>query len=160
MCSFSEPPSGSLEYKPRADVQDETVASEDICNDDLLEVPHLSDNDTGSIGDDDLCVQDMDVDMFDETEENKSDESRSDEEQELIWLQSASHVLDPPLYVIPPSDELYKSRITKNQHVLCLSALAAQHNLSVTAIKDVMTFVQLHIPEGNTGVTNERKVWF
>lgn len=65
---------------------------------------------------------------------------------------------DPPLYVIPPQQHLYKSSVTKSEHLLAASALATRHNLSQTAMSDILDFIQLHIPDENIGETSVAKL--
>lgn len=75
-----------------------------------------------------------------------------------VWSMNDGSTDDAPLYVLPPQQHLYSSTITRSEHVLAVSALCTRHNLSSTAIRDILHFAQIHIPEINIGETSVEKL--
>lgn len=106
-------------------------------------------------GDDMSVSSDNDDEHFSLDEECSSDENDEViEERRNISMD----INDPPLYVIPSQAHLYKSSITKSEHLLAASALATRHNLSQTALSDILDFIQIHIPDENIAETSVSKL--
>lgn len=80
-------------------------------------------------------------------------ESSSEDENEHL-ISDRNSVNDPPLYVLSPSNDMYRSEITQSKHTLALSAFSTRHNLSDAAVKDLLRLVQLHLPKNNVAETN------
>ncbi|KAL5014626.1 hypothetical protein ScPMuIL_008896 [Solemya velum] len=78
--------------------------------------------------------------------------SSGGEGSESVCLQQSRE--EVPLYVIPPSSEMYSSAITRADHLLSACALASRFNLSAKATKAILEFVQIHIPDDNIGETS------
>lgn len=106
-------------------------------------------------GDDMSVSSDNDDEHFSLDEECSSDENDEViEERRNISMD----INDPPLYVIPSQAHLYKSSITKSEHLLAASALTTRHNLSQTALSDILDFIQIHIPDENIAETSVSKL--
>ena len=76
-------------------------------------------------------------------------EEESDEEIESDDMNNVEQYYGPPLYVIPPSDDVYSSNITVEQHMLAACAFATKHNISTEMFQDLMTLLNLHLPVNN-----------
>ena len=76
-------------------------------------------------------------------------EEESDEEIESDDMNNVEQYYGPPLYVIPPSDDVYSSNTTVEQHMLAACAFAIKHNISTEMFQDLMTLLNLHLPVNN-----------
>lgn len=94
---------------------------------------------------------------FEEHEFIEFESSSSEDESDSLSLKESS-VDDPPIYVIPPSSDLFQSYITKSEHTLALSAFSTRHNLSDAAVKDLLKLVQLHLPQNNIAETSIKEL--
>lgn len=89
--------------------------------------------------------------------ESENEEYSPEEQDDFCQPQENNRSVDnPPVYVIPASDSIYKSNITRSEHLLAASAFATRHNLSDTALNDLLELIQLHLPENNLAETNSR----
>ncbi|KAL5020963.1 hypothetical protein ScPMuIL_000118 [Solemya velum] len=87
-------------------------------------------------------------------------ETSSEEEDNSCEPQVSPEELssDPPLYIIPPSSTVYHSNISRTEHVFAISAFATRHNMSDTALHDLLQLIQLHLPDNNIGETKTDKI--
>ncbi|KAL5016040.1 hypothetical protein ScPMuIL_005629 [Solemya velum] len=86
-------------------------------------------------------------------------ETSSEEEDNSCEPQVSPEELssDPPLYIIPPSSTVYHSNISRTEHVFAISAFATRHNMSDTALHDLLQLIQLHLPDNN--IVNLVELW-
>lgn len=95
-----------------------------------------------------------------------ADDDDSPQEFETETLDKSSKIQDnnlsaTPLYIIPSREEHHEhieSSITYEDHILAVNAYASRHNLSDSAYTDLLTLLQLHIPENSLLETNIQKI--
>lgn len=95
-------------------------------------------------------------------DDEDSNNEETDSTQNMEHGNSNGASSDPlgktPLYILPQTNENYKSSITYHDHVLAVSAYCSRHNLSDTAFKDLLHLIQLHIPDNSLLETNINKM--
>lgn len=102
---------------------------------------------------------DMSFSSDDESEAQfSSTDGESDEEILGSYDRTPASHTDPSLYVIEPSEQIYFSSLKRSEHILAISAMATRHNLSQTAILDILDLIQIHIPDANIGLTSVSKL--
>ena len=84
-----------------------------------------------------------------ESSDLQSDQEEGESSTESLTNKTVEHSFGPPLYVTPASDSLYKSRITVQQHLLSVTAFATKYNISTLEFQDLLSLLQLHLPENN-----------
>ena len=113
---------------------------------------------------DNVEVEDMDIDVSDLDCENASylgEENDDDElstEDEVENCEEDKRKDSVPLYVLPPLDAMYSSKITHQEHLLSLCAYSTKNNLSGTAFSQLMQLINIHVPEKNLCELNVNKV--
>lgn len=102
---------------------------------------------------------DMSFSSDDESEAQfSSTDGESDEEILGSYDRTPASHTDPSLFVIEPSEQIYFSSLKRSEHILAISAMATRHNLSQTAILDILDLIQIHIPDANIGLTSVSKL--
>ena len=103
----------------------------------------------------------MDISDSDENDSSTSDsetevESNSDSDSEEPKAKANKSQTEPlkdssdtPLYVIPPTDQVFVSPVTVEQHLLAVCAYASKYNISTIQFQDLMLLLNLHLPENN-----------
>ena len=63
-----------------------------------------------------------------------------------------------PLYILPPSNDIYKSQISFDDHLLAISTYATRHNISDTEFEHLLYLINLHLPDNNFLERNINKI--
>ncbi|XP_053398883.1 uncharacterized protein LOC123556697 [Mercenaria mercenaria] len=105
-------------------------------------------------------IQDMDIVVSSSDTDTDTESSSDEDEQACADTENIPEKTesDPSLYVIPPTESMYQSEISRSEHLLATSAFATRHNLSDTALSDLLQLLQLHLPGNNIGETSGRKL--
>ncbi|KAJ8319715.1 hypothetical protein KUTeg_002736 [Tegillarca granosa] len=156
----------TTQWRIRTETGNKSLETTPGLSDESLTDMYVSDHDTDSncdvqinlpTDDDENSEDDINY-LISESESDASSSSDEDASFEHKSTLSNDVSKDPPLYVIPPSNTLYKSRITRSEHLCAISAYVTRHNLSDAAFKDLLDIIQLHLPEKNIGETNINNV--
>lgn len=135
-------------------IDDSSSENLSCLNSDTMAITDNYDSDMDLDSESDIEVEDNTEDCGGEDNDDSENEEGSNSDGEDSDLRFSSIKKDPPVYVIPPSADTYCSSICRFDHIIATSGFAARHNLSDTAIKDLLTLLQLHMPQDNLGETN------
>ncbi|XP_069102107.1 putative uncharacterized protein DDB_G0294196 [Argopecten irradians] len=96
----------------------------------------------------DVCDLNSESDSNHELSESESESSNpsSEDDENSSIVQSFQ---SPPLFVLPPSSEVFKSDITHYEHLLAVNALVISGNLSSLVLENVLDLIKLHVPMNN-----------
>lgn len=93
----------------------------------------------------DISVSDFPYNSSSESSDIGSDENISGEEDTT----TNNRPVTSPLYVLPPSEKCFTAPLSLMDHITAVSGFACRHNLSDTAIKDILDLIALHLPPNN-----------
>ena len=62
------------------------------------------------------------------------------------------------MYILPPSNDIYKSQISFDDHLLAISTYATRHNISDTEFEHLLYLINLHLPDNNFLERNINKI--
>ena len=96
------------------------------------------------------CQINNDVPIFQQTSQLTQEEL----EIELELVENFVDNLGPPLYMIPPSQNVYNAPISQHHHYMAMCAFASYHNLSDRGFRHLIKLMGLHLPEQNLMETN------
>ena len=98
-----------------------------------------------------ICdTDDSDLDSASESESESLNDSNEEADQSCDkGSPTDSHEsYGTPLYNVPPSESVYSSQMTVEQHLLAVCSYASKYNISTQQFKDLL-FLSLHLPEDN-----------
>ena len=141
-------------FSYRRDNQGTLTTTTDDAGKSTSEDAVLSLEDTSVTGEDEGSDVDMDIDSNSIVHENDFDyddgDEEEDEDEDTVIHKRKQHCA--PLYIVKCqtcSDGIYSSNVTKSEHELAVLAFAARHNLSDTALEDLLLLLKLYLPESN-----------
>jgi len=99
---------------------------------------------------DDLNDAEQSMDLVNSEDEDSDDENDADLQSfQGLENDTINKDHDPPIFVIPASDTLFKCPIPRSEYLLAASALISKYNMSATMAQDVLKFSQIGMPEQN-----------
>ncbi|KAK3107892.1 hypothetical protein FSP39_024548, partial [Pinctada imbricata] len=105
---------------------------------------------------DDYSYVDMDLDSNDADLSDEESRALASSEDETDQQQPINDSV--PLYVLPPSNNLFSSTISNKEHLLLISAFATKNNLTRTAFSQLMQLINSHLPDKNLCEKNVNRV--
>ena len=87
-----------------------------------------------------------------QTHQERLNEEELAIEKELV--ENFVESFGPPLYILPPCENVYRAPISQHHHYMAMCAFATHHNLSDAGFRHLIKLMGLHIPGENLMETN------